>query len=129
MDRETIETAQFTLPPGLPFPKGIKKGHHVYVSGMTAFDEKGEFVGEGDISRQTEQTLRNVVAVVEGAGGTLADIVKINIYLKSASDFEAMNRAYKGFFGKVAFPARTTIEAKLAWDVFLIEIEAEAIVD
>ena len=129
MNREIIETGQLKLPPGLPFPKGIKKGHHVYVSGMTSFNENGEFVGEGDISRQTQQTLRNVVAVVEGAGGTIEDIVKINVYLKSASDFEAMNRAYKEFFGKVAFPARTTIEARLAWEAFLIEIEAEAIVD
>jgi len=129
MSKEIIETAEFKLPPGLPFSKGIKKGHHVYVSGTISFNEKGEFVGEGDIYKQTQRTLQNVVAVVEEAGGTVEDIVKINIFLRSISDFDGMNRAYTDFFGTASFPARTTIEAKLAREAFLIEIDAEAILE
>lgn len=127
MSKIQIETAKFKLPPGLPFAKGIKKGNHIYVSGTTSFNEKGEFVGEGDIYIQTRQTLENVAAVVESAGGTVEDIVKINVFLKSVADFDAMNQAYKEFFGRISFPARTTVEANLAHEHFLIEIEAEAI--
>jgi 2-iminobutanoate/2-iminopropanoate deaminase len=127
MPKEVIETSKFKLPPGLPFSMGIKKGSHVYVSGTTSFNELGEFVGEGDIYKQTQQTLKNVLAVVERAGGTIEDIVKVTIFLKSMSDFDTMNRAYKDFFGKVSFPSRTTIETNLALKSFLIEIDAEAI--
>lgn len=127
MVKEVIKTSKIKLPPGLPFSMGIKKGNHVYISGTTSFNESGEFVGEGDIYKQALQTLQNVLAVVESAGGSIEDIVKINVFIKSASDFESMNQAYKDFFGKVSFPARTTIEANLAQERFLIEINAEAI--
>lgn len=129
MPKFEIDTSKFKLPPGLPFSKGIKKGNHIYVSGTTSFNESGEFVGKGDVYRQTRQTLENVVAVVESAGGTIADIVKINVFLKSTSDFETMNRAYTEFFTDQPLPARTTIEANLAREDFLIEIEAEAILE
>ncbi|NIO09126.1 MAG: hypothetical protein GTO40_14385, partial [Deltaproteobacteria bacterium] len=94
MSKQVIETTKFKLPPGLPFPKGIRKGNHIYVSGTVSLNEAGEFVGEGDIYQQTRQTLENVIAVVESAGGSVEDIVKINIFLKSISDYETMNRAY-----------------------------------
>ncbi len=129
MAKEIIETAGYKLPPGLPFSKGIKKGHHVYVSGATPFNEKGEFVGEGDVFKQTKQTLQNVLEVVESAGGSIEDIVRMRVYLKSASDFEAMNQAYRDFFGNVPFPARTTIEANLALEQLLVEIDADAILE
>ena len=129
MSKEVIETTEFKLPPGLPFSKGIKKGHHIYVSGTASFNEKGEFVGEGDTYQQTQKALKNVLAVVESAGGTVEDIVKVNIYLKSISDYQVMNQVYKDFFGKVSMPARITIEANLAHGHFLVEIDAEAILE
>ncbi len=127
MSKQVIETTKFKLPPGLPFSKGIRKGNHVYVSGTVSFNEAGDFVGEGDIYQQTRQTLENVIAVVESAGGSVEDIVKINIFLKSISDYETMNRAYAEVFDEPSFPARTTVEANLAYEQFLIEIDAEAI--
>jgi 2-iminobutanoate/2-iminopropanoate deaminase len=127
MSKQVIETAKFRLPPGLPFPKGIRKGNHIYVSGTVSLNEEGKLVGKGDIYQQTRQTLENLIAVVESAGGSVEDIVKINIFLKSISDFETMNRAYAEFFANTSFPARTTVEANLAHEQFLIEIEAEAI--
>ncbi len=60
MAKETIETAKIKLPPGLPFSKGIRKGHHVYMSGAVSFNEKGEFVGERDIYQQTFQVLKDL---------------------------------------------------------------------
>ena len=80
MAKEVLETAEFKLPLGLPFSKGIKKGDHIFVSGSASFNERGEFVGEDDIYKQTQQTLKNILAVIKSAGGTIEDIVKINIY-------------------------------------------------
>ena len=127
MSKEIIETAAFKLPQGLPFCKGVKKRHHVYVSGAVSVDELGEFVGEGDIYKQTWQTLENILAVIKSAGGAIKDIVKVNICLKSMSDYEEMNKAYKAFFGEIPLPARTAIEAKLVYDHFLVEIDAVGI--
>ena len=127
MTKEIIETTEFKLPPGLPFSKGIKKGKYIHVSGSASLNERGEFVGEGDVYKQTQQTLKNILAVVKSAGGTIEDIVKMNVYLKSMADYDRMNQAYKEFFGDVPMPARTAIEAKLVYDYFLVEIEAEAI--
>jgi len=129
MLKNVIDTPKMKLPSGLPFSKAIKKANHVYISGTTSFNELGEFVGEGNIREQTEQVLKNVLALVESAGGNIEDIVKINIYLKSISDFDSMNQVYKEFFSSVSFPSRTTIQAELAQERFMIEVEAEAILD
>lgn len=91
MANHIIETEEFKLPPGLPFSKAIKKGSHLYISGTASFNERGEFVGKNDVYKQTQQTLQNILALTKKAGGTIEHIVKINIYLKSISDYEAMN--------------------------------------
>jgi 2-iminobutanoate/2-iminopropanoate deaminase len=127
MSKKIIDSASFKLPPGLPFSKGVKKGKYVFISGTTSFDEHGEFIGKQDVYKQTQQTLKNILAIVEEAGGSIDDIVKINVFLKSASYYEDMNNAYKSFFAEVSMPARTTIEANLAYEDFLVEIDAEAI--
>ena len=129
MAKEVLETAEFKLPLGLPFSKGIKKGDHIFVSGSASFNERGEFVGEDDIYKQTQQTLKNILAVIKSAGGNIEDVVKINIYLKSKSDWGILNQAYKDFFGNLPMPARTTIETNLTQDNFLVEIDAEAILE
>jgi enamine deaminase RidA (YjgF/YER057c/UK114 family) len=56
-------------------------------------------------------------------------LVKVNIYLKPISDYEAMNQAYTIFFEKVPFPARATIETNLVYENFLVEMDAEAIIE
>ena len=127
--RHVIEKKEFRLPAGLPFSRAIKKGHHLYISGTASFNERGEFVGQNDVYKQTQQTLKNILALVKKAGGTIEHIVKINIYLKSISDYDVMNQAYKAFFGKVPFPARTTVEANLVYPNCLVEIDAEAILE
>jgi 2-iminobutanoate/2-iminopropanoate deaminase len=129
MPKETIDVKKAGQTRKMPFPSGIKKGNHVFVSGAASYNEKGEFVGEGDTYRQTQQTLKNVLSVVDAGGGTLDDIVKVNVFIRSVSDFGEMNRAYMDFFGNVSYPARTTVEANLVREDFLIEIEAEAILD
>ncbi len=82
----------------------------VFTAGQVALDPKtAKLVGE-DVTDQTAQVLKNLAAVLAGAGLTLADVVKTTVYLADMQDFKAMNQVYeKHFTGSP--PARTTIAA------------------
>ena len=90
-----------------PFSPAIVAGGLVYVSGMLAQDEKGAFVG-GDVPAQTRHILERMRAVLEAAGSSLDQAVAVTVYLKSPSDFQAMNDAYRTFWTKDP-PTRTTV--------------------
>jgi 2-iminobutanoate/2-iminopropanoate deaminase len=97
----------------------------VFTSGQVALDPKtGELI-DGDVVAQTERALRNLAAVLNGAGLTLADVVKTTVYLADMGDFQAMNGAYGEFF-KESPPARTTIAAAGLPRGARVEIDAVA---
>ena len=99
----------------------------VYVSGQTPIDPKtGELVK--GIEAQTEQCIRNIQAILEAAGSSLANVVKTTVYLQDMNDFAAMNATYAKLFPEPC-PARATVQvARLPKDA-MVEIEAVAIVD
>jgi len=100
-------------------------GRLVYTSGQLGLDPaSGALVGAG-VAEQTEQALRNLAAVLRGAGLTLADVVKTTVYLADMADFAAMNEAYGRHFAS-APPARTTIAAAGLPKAARVEIEAVA---
>jgi len=74
---------------------------------------------------QTAQCLENVKAVLEAAGSAMTDVVKVNIYVKNATDFEKMNEVYRRYFTK-DLPARCTVVPALTQPKILIEIECIA---
>jgi len=85
-------------------------GRLVFTAGQVALDPaSGKIVGE-EIAAQTEQVLKNVAAVLAGAGLSLADVVKTTVYLADMADFQAMNQVYAKHFTDSP-PARTTIAA------------------
>jgi reactive intermediate/imine deaminase len=94
-----------------PFSPAVVAGGLVYLSGMLAQDEKGAFVG-GDVGAQTKHILERSRGVLSAAGSSLDDAVAATVYLKSASDFQAMNDAYKTFWQKDP-PTRTTVVSGL----------------
>jgi 2-iminobutanoate/2-iminopropanoate deaminase len=69
----------------------------------------GEMVS-GDIAEETRRVLENLKAVVEAAGGSLRDVVKVTVYLADIADIADMNTVYEEYFGE-AKPARATIQA------------------
>jgi 2-iminobutanoate/2-iminopropanoate deaminase len=98
----------------------------VYTSGQLGLDPaSGRLVADG-VAEQTEQVLRNLAAVLRGAGLTLADIVKTTVYLADMADFGAMNEVYGRHFPS-APPARTTIAAAGLPKDARVEIEAVAV--
>jgi len=102
---------------GLPFSEAIKLGNLVFVSGTVGFDESGKIV-EGGVGPETRQTFANVEKVLNKAGCTLADIVKVSVVLADPDDFDGYNAVYKTIF-RDAPPARVTVAGRLTIDARL----------
>ena len=122
--REIIST---TGAPGAigPYSQGVKANGMLFVSGQLPLDPAtGAFPGS-DITSQTRQSLTNVKHIVEAAGMTLADVVRVGVFLKDMDDFAAMKEVYGQFF-TTDCPARAAVEvARLPKDA-LVEIECVA---
>jgi 2-iminobutanoate/2-iminopropanoate deaminase len=106
-----------------PYSQAVHFGDMLFVSGQIALDPAtGELV-EGDVSVQARQVLQNLMAIVEAAGMTAADVLKCSCFLKDMHDFARFNAVYETFF-QTDPPAREAVEvARLPKDV-AIEISA-----
>ena len=123
--KKIIKTSNAPLPIG-PYNQAIRLGDLVFTSGQIAIDPQTNKVSSGNISEQTRLVLNNLQAVLQAAGSSLDEVVKVTVFLKNMNDFPAMNTVYTEFFSPPNAPARSTIEvARLPKDV-LVEIEAVA---
>ena len=124
-NREVVLIKDAPPPPG-PFSPAIKAGGFVFASGQIAIDPATGKMVEGDIKAQTERVLKNLSAVLAAAGTSMDRAVKVTVFLKNISDFQAMNEVYAKFFPS-APPARSTVQvAGLVRDA-LIEIDVVAV--
>lgn len=112
-------------PPAGPYSPAIRVGRQVFVSGQAGFTASGELLP--DIESQTRQTLANLLAVLESAGATERDVVRVGVFLTDVADFAAMNEVYASVFAE-PFPARTTVYVGLP-EGMLVEIDAIAVTD
>jgi len=104
------------------------KGVMVFISGMTARRSDGGIAGIGDVAEQTRQACENLKSAVEAAGGTLDDVCRVEVYLRSIGDTERVNKVRREFFRAPA-PASMVVEvAKLASPEFLVAISAIAVI-
>ena len=107
MSRKIIHTEQAPKAIG-PYSQAVRAGTTLYLSGQIPLDPAtGELVG-GDITTQTRRVFENLTAVCIAAGGSLAGIVRVGIYLTDLADFVAVN-AVMAEYCKEPFPARSTI--------------------
>ena len=109
------------------FSQAIQIGNSVYVSGQVAIDSEGNIVGKGDMRAQTRRALENVKTVLEAAGASLSDVVKVTVFLTDISRLMDTHEVRAEFFPDPP-PASTAVEIKaLAFPDLLIEIEAVAV--
>lgn len=101
-------------------------GRTIYTSGFTSRDIRGGVVHAGDIRSQTRQVLENIKLVLAEDGATLADVIKVTIYLRNLSDFDGMHEVRKTYFPTNPPAATTIIISSLADERLLLEIEAIA---
>jgi len=109
-----------------PYSQGIIANGFVFCSGQIPIDPATGELNQGTIEGQTRQVLKNVSAVLEAAGSSLDEAVKVTVFLQDMNDFGKMNAVYAEFF-KAPNPARAAVQvARLPRDV-KVEIEAIAI--
>ena len=115
-------------PPRGHYSPGLRAGPLLFVSGQLAFAADGTPMGHLDLAGQTRQALANLRAVVEAAGGTLAQVAKVTVYLASADGWPLVNEVYAEFFAASPVPpARSTVQVAALPKGALVEIDAIAI--
>ncbi len=125
MTRRTILTEAAPKPVG-PYSQAVVANGFVFVAGQVPIDPSTGKVVEGGIREQTRRVLENVKAILEASGSSLEKVVKVNVYLKRAEDFAAMNEVYSQYFPTEP-PARTTVVTNMVREEFLIEIDVIAL--
>ena len=125
MDRTVVRTTDAPAAVG-PYSQAIVAAGMVFASGQIPLDSATGQVVEGDIGVMTRRVLMNLEAVLKAAGSSLAQTVKITVFLADMNDFQAMNAVFAEFFPTTP-PARSTVEvARLPRDV-RVEIDAIAL--
>jgi len=103
------------------------KGKLVFISGMTARRADGSIAGIGDIEAQTRQVCDNLKAAAEAAGGSLDDVVRVDVYVRNIEHFAIIHKVRQEYF-KAPVPASTMVEvSKMVSPDYLIEISAIAV--
>ncbi|MGQ0652859.1 MAG: RidA family protein [Betaproteobacteria bacterium] len=130
MAKQQITSERLRKPSG-HFSQAIgveAKGRLVFISGMVARRADGTLAGPGDIEAQTRQVCENVKAAVEAAGGTMDDVVRVDVYVRNMEHFEAIHEVRREYFGSPP-PASTMVEVtKFTSPEYLIEMNAIAVV-
>ncbi|MPV36903.1 RidA family protein [Georgenia subflava] len=129
MSKTEVRSEKLAVPNGhFSQATAIKaEGTMVFISGMTARNATGGVTGVGDVSAQTHQVCQNLQGAVEAAGGTMDDIVRVDVYVRNMEDFKAIHAVRTQYFTGVA-PASTMVEvSKFVNKDYLIEINAIAV--
>ena len=125
--KEAICTQQAPQAIGI-YSQAIKVGNTVYISGQIPLEPESMMLVPGGIKAQVQQTFKNLHAVCVTAGGSLADIVKLTIYLTDLDDFPIINEVMSAYF-QPPYPARVTLEVSALPKHALVEIDAVMIME
>lgn len=129
MSKRVIRTEKAPAPVG-PYNQAIAvSGDLVFVAGQIPLDAgSGEIIGEGDVTRQTQQVMANLEAILNASGAGFDDVVKTTVFLADMNDFAAMNAVYAKYFDEATAPARACVQvSRLPKDV-LVEIDCIAVI-
>jgi 2-iminobutanoate/2-iminopropanoate deaminase len=117
--------------PYAPFrlAQGYRVGELLFISGQAAIDGNGQLVGVGDFDAQAEQVFTNLERVLRAGGSSLANVVKVTIFLRDMANFPKIVEL-RGRYFTPPYPADTIVEVTSLYSPeALIEIEAVAVVD
>ncbi|MDJ0617864.1 MAG: RidA family protein [Calothrix sp. MO_192.B10] len=129
MEKQIIRTDNAPAPVG-PYNQAIAAtGTMVFVAGQIALDAStGTIVGEGDVTKQTQQVMTNLQAILTAAGASFDQVVRTTVFLADMNDFAAVNGIYAQYFNEDTAPARACVQvSRLPKDV-LVEIDCIAVI-
>ena len=108
MPKKAIESDKVAKTKG-PYVQGVEvtDAKLVYTSGVVARDAKGALMGIGDIRVQTRQCIENIRHILEAAGGSLTDLVKVTVFLRPGTDYAAMNEVRRELLTGIEFASST----------------------
>jgi enamine deaminase RidA (YjgF/YER057c/UK114 family) len=133
MSKEIFSPATLPPPVGYSHVAKVNQGTLIYLAGQVPSDASGKLVGEGDFEAQAEQVFRNLKLGLEAAGATMADIVKLNVYIVAEVEQSEVPklRAVRDRYVNTAKPPASTLlfVTRLARPGWLLEIEAVAAID
>lgn len=110
------------------YSRAVRVGNVVHVSGTTASDASGAVISPGDARAQTIYIIEKIERALKEAGATLADVVRVRMYVTDISQWKAIGEAHGSFFKDIR-PTTTMVEVKALVDpLHLVEIEVEAII-
>ena len=124
MIKRIIQTEQAPTAIG-PYSQAISIGDFLFTSGQIALDPESGIFLSAEIEEETEQTLKNISAILRAGGLSLENVVKTTVYLSDLSHFSRMNQVYEKYFSKTK-PARACVQVAALPKGAKIEIDAIA---
>lgn len=118
---KTIETDKAPEAIGT-YSQAVKHGSFVFLSGQIPLDPKSMKLVDGDFEQQIRRVFNNLSEVCQAAGGSLADILKLNIYLIDLNNFSIVNEVMESIFDK-PYPARAAIQVSALPKGAMVEID------
>jgi enamine deaminase RidA (YjgF/YER057c/UK114 family) len=109
------------------FSRAVKKGNRILVSGTTA-THGSKAMGGTDPGAQAHFILDKIEGAIQSLGGTLEDVVRTRIFIRNADQWEPISRAHGQRFVEIQ-PANTMVKAELIGEEYLVEMEAEAVIE
>ena len=122
MSRSIVSTTQAPAAIG-PYSQAVRAGDTVYFSGQIPLDPATGNLVEGDIKAQARRVFDNLVAVAQAAGGSLAQVVRVGIYVTDLANFAEVNAVMAEYFQQ-PYPARSTIEVSALPKGAQVEVDA-----
>lgn len=127
MDIEVVTTSGAPKSYG-PYSPAVKAGGFVFISGQGGFEPATGQLVAGGIREQTRQVILNIKALVEAAGTSMNQVVKVCVWLHDWHDFAAMNEVFAEFFTDSP-PARSTVQGERWPPGSLVAMEAIAVIE
>ena len=127
MKRSVIHTDRAPAAIGT-YSQAVRSGDTVYLSGQIPLDPRTMELVEGGIEAQTRRVFDNLAAVAEASGGTLANLVKLNVYLTDLGNFPVINQVMADYFSE-PYPARAAVGISALPKGSMVEIEGVLVLD
>lgn len=109
MNKQRIHTNKAPEPSGF-YSQAIKLGNLIFTSSLGGVEPQTGDLAPGGVGPQVRQALENLEAILEAAGTSMTNVVRVTVYLSDFADFEAYNEVYSAYFDPESPPARTTVE-------------------